>query len=230
MRNINKLEVISGRYEQEYREPKSGPLRCATKEEKAIFKSLLAVDNVYSSGFEETESYIEFFETFSVFRDLLPKEVREDVFYSVKLGYSFTDIPARLVYIIKKAISEYDSPNLALINVNINTWGRFLKKGTLPEGVTIKTVVENVLGHEYTAISSFNRKAKYRDWYEIYVENIDTVILVPEPIANLIDSLDDLKHLEYIQDKGICLYEKPIRVLSNYIGLTKSDLDLRKVI
>jgi len=229
--NLLKLNrIIEGNYEEELTQ-KTIDLYCiGTEDDHFQFKNILNVSSVYTSNMNMTEDYKEFFQAFDLFRKVFPENLHEDLFYTAKLGFHFKGIPSKLVYLLKKSISIYTSPNVAVNAINRMAWGRFLKRGSIPEGVTIKTIIDNLLGEAYMPLSEHRRKVKYRDWYEVYVENVDRVVLLNEEIATSVDSLDDLRNVKFSEEKGVLVYDSPLRAMGPYVGIINNDFDLRKVI
>ena len=229
--NLLKLNhIIEGYYEEELTQKTIDLYRIGTEEEHIQFKNILNVSNIYTSNMNMTEDYKEFFQAFELFRNVFPENLQEDIFYAAKLGFHFKGVPSKLVYLLKKSISTYTSPNVAVSAINRMAWGRFLKRGSIQDGITIKTVIDNLLGEAYTPLSEHRRKVKYRDWYEVYVENVDRVVLLNEEIARSIDSLDDLRNVKFSEEKGVLVYDSPLRVIGPYVGIINDDFDLRKVI
>ena len=89
-------------------------------------------------------------------------------------------------------------------------------------------IIENLTGVAYESLTNSRRKVKYRDCYEIYVQNVDRVVIVPPEIADFINSLEDLESIEFVDGVGVCVCGEPLRVLGDKIGIAKDDFDLRE--
>ena len=221
-------KIVEGNYAEEMTEASKQKYRCATDQELQLFKSMLMMDAAYQNALKMTESHKEFYETYSFFRLSFPDEIKEDLFYATKLGFRYEGIPTRLVYLLRKALLTHDSPNLAISAINKMSWGRFLKRGSLPNGVTIKMIVENLLGESYDTILDYRLKVKYKRWYEVYVSNVDRIALLPEEIAQQIEETD-IRSIMYTKDVGLTLYEKPLRTFGSFYGIISHEFDLRKI-
>lgn len=219
-------EIVAGKYPNDGGNSKQ--IRCITADEFEDFRAMLTVDPVIRDFFMKTETASEFYEHVELAEKYIDKEIKEDVFYAAKLGFFYEGIPSKLVYILRKAIRKYQSPNLALTAIDTRLIAKYLKPGALPEGITIKQVIESILGKSFDLITQYRRKVRYRDWYEVYVPNVDRVILLPNDLAQLIESLDDLENVNYKKDVGVCVYDIPIRIMGSKVGVTTDEFDLRE--
>lgn len=219
--------IISGKYKEEWKNNKK--IRTIERDELDSFKRLLAISDVYQQAIiKQTESDEEFYEAYPLLAEVVPKEIQEDVFYAVKLGFFFEGVPCKLVYLLKKALMQYDTVNVAISSIDTRAWGRFLKAGSLSNNVTIQRIIENLKGSQVSLLNEFNRKVDAgKGLYEIYVENTDRVVVVPEDIANVIESIDDLRNVNYVKGVGVCVYETPLRTMSGRVGITVDEYNLR---
>ncbi|MBQ2885880.1 MAG: hypothetical protein IJE43_19315 [Alphaproteobacteria bacterium] len=219
------VEIAEGKYKE--KDKTSAQPACVTKSDLMLFRRLLRTQDIYTESFNKTDSAKEFYEAFELFRKIIPDNVKEDAFYSAKVGYYFEGVPSKLVYILKQAISKGATPSLALQSVSPLVWGRFLKEGSLPEGITIKDVLESIYGYEVQLLSKSQKKIQYSDYSEIYVENVDKIVLLPNDIADQFASIDDLSSIKYVPKKGVCFEEMPLRFFNGRKGITLDEFDLR---
>lgn len=219
-------DIIAGRYKESV--GANAKRRDLTEEEFEAFRALLNIDDSYGKMLQQTEIASEFYETCPIIETLTDKEIQEDVFYAAKLGYYFVGVPSKLVYILRKAIRQYESPNLAISALDTRVIAKYLKEGALAEGITIKQVIEKLLGTNFELLSDYNRKVQFRTYYEVYIPNTDRVALIPSEIAGYIESYEDLKSLQFDSELGITIHGKPLRTLDGRLGVTVNDYDLRE--
>lgn len=237
MNLIELNSVLCGNYKEELKRKVDFEKTMATTEDINLFKSLLAIHDYYRDGFASTEVSEEFYEAYEMFRDMIPKEKQTDVFYATKMSYILEGVPSKLAYLLRKAIrsdkTEENLPrgvNEAILSIGYTSWGKFLKKGSLAGDLTVKDVIDVIVGRDCTLISDSVRKVVYEDYAEIYVQNVDRVVLVPKDIADQINSMEDLCNIQYKQGVGVCVGDFPLRIMNGRIGVTKNEFDLRECI
>lgn len=208
------------------------PVKTVTVGELEEFRKYLSIDESMMPALNSTDNAAEFYASYPILSGLpYDSETRTELFYAMKLGKVYTDIPCKLVYLISMALYKTPSPNRAFIALrDSNAVYKYLMPGALKNDITIKQIAEDILKREVKTLTAARRKVKYQDFYEIYVENIDNVVIVPESIAENIESHSDLKAVSFIEEKGVCVYDVPLRTLGGYYGITKSEFDLREVI
>ena len=217
--------IFEGKYTGDKVVPKH---RTVTEEEFNEFKGLLGVSELYVAALQNTEISSEFYDTCELLKRVISPEIQEDVFYAAKLGFYFEGVPTKLTYLLSKALKQYKYPNLAISAINRNSFGNYLKEGSLPEGVTVKRIISNLVGRPVTLLTKVNRKAETKLCCEMYVNNTDRVILLPRDISDQISTLEDMENIQYVEGVGVCLGDIPLRTFGGRTGLTKSDYDLRE--
>lgn len=220
-------KIFSGKYPADAKEMKVVDI---TKDDMELFREMLKINPVYVQGFKSTEKSGEFYSAFALFDKVFPAAKKEEVFYASKLGYFFPGVPSKLVYILKGALHDAGSPNLAIESLNVSSMTDYLCRGPLPNGVTLQQIMSNLLGSNFKLLTSARRRVKYKTWWEVYVPDKDRVCMLPEDIATTISSRDDLLSINYNASKGVCVYDTPIRTLCGRVGVVKNDFDLREVI
>lgn len=228
MKLIEKNEIIMGRYKGSGWKNKDG-MRVCTKEEFMQFMGYINMNSKYRSILRNTEDADEFYSACPLFKKDFPDEVKRDLFYAAKLNFKYEGIYSELVFLLKKALRTYNTPNVAISSIKWQK--RMLMEGYMSEGHTIKEVIENMLGHSINLLTDYNRKAAVNeDTYEIYVENSDRVIVLPADIANMVDSAEDLRNVRYIKDVGVCVYDVPLRTMNSRLGVCFDEYDLRECV
>lgn len=200
-----------------------------TAEEFSEFKSLLSYDDAYLVGLKHTESADEFYEAFEIFRECVPDEKKEELFYGMKLGYILEGVPSKLIYILRKAMHEKPTPTLAMQSINPLVWQSLLRY-RLPQGTCIHDIMDELHGDRVMLINPACRMIEYEDFAEIYVENVDRIVLVPADITRFVCDPRDLMRVQYLPGRGVCVGDAPLRTMNNRVGVTLDEFDLREAI
>lgn len=226
MSYLDLVQVVKG----DYKESKdvAGRYTLTTENDLKQFKNMLQIDNSYFEGLKKTDSFKEFYEAYELFEKTFDPKLQEDIFYSTKLGFFFEGVPSRLVYLLKKAIDKNPTPSLALQSISVLAWDRFLKKGSLPEDITIKDVLDAIYGYETKLIDELQLRVRHESFSEIYVKNVDRICLLPNAIADQFD-LKDLDTLEYVPKQGVCFDGVPVRFFDGRNGITLDEFDMRDI-
>jgi len=190
----------------------------------------MQVDNGIKSRFDLTESANEFYKACPLAKKIVEKDALSEAFYALKAGFYFEGIPSKLTYILSKAIKMYETPNRAVSAISLAVLGNYLGNGALAEGHTIKEVINNILGVEYKTLTRARRAAKYNDVFEVYVENVDRVLVLPASYEQFLESRTDLETVTYDKEKGVLMCGVPLRIYGGRIGITTDDFDLRECI
>lgn len=226
---MNLLElnkIVCGKYTEETKNKYSQIDNL--KEEVHKFQKLMLVNELYMSCFKLTESSEEFYKACPHFKKFIELQALEEVFYATKLGYYLEGVPSKLTYLLQKTLHKYDTPNNAVNAVMGTAFGRFLKKGSLAENITIKMVIESLLGVEYQELSEFRLAARFNNCYEVYVSNVDRVVILPQDYSSYLENIEDLKTVEYRRGEGVVLCNTLLRTYGGRIGITCNEFDLRK--
>ena len=193
-----------------------------------LFRELLLSNTKYDNIFNKTDIPKVFYDACPLFQQVFPSRLQIEVFYATKLGFIYENVPSKLVYLLRLALKLTESPNLAIQALDEKQLAPYLKEEALPRDVTIKQIMANLLGTDFSLLTDTKRKVKYKDFYEVYVENVDRVILLPEDLAGYISSFEDLQNVNYKHDIGVCVYDTPIRTLGGRVGITFHEYDLRR--
>jgi len=188
---------------------------------------LLAFEDV-QARFQLTESVKEFTDACPIVKAFFKREVLEEVFYATKAGYFFEGVPSRLTYLLKKALQSYDTPNKALASINGSRLIPYLKQGILPEGVTVKTVVNNICGYDVRLLTEAKLAVQNMNTIEVYVPNVDMVLVLPKEYENAVGSRSDLETVYYEKGRGVLIRGQLFRTMYGKLGITRTDFDLRE--
>lgn len=188
---------------------------------------LLAFEDV-KARFGLTESVKEFTDACPVVKAFFKREVLEEVFYATKAGYFFEGVPSRLTYLLKKALQSYDTPNKALASINGSRLLPYLKQGILPEGVTVRTVINNICGYDVRLLTEAKLAVQNMNTIEVYVPDVDMVLVLPKEYEGVVGCRSDLETVCYEKDRGVLIRGQLFRTMYGKLGITRDDFDLRK--
>lgn len=219
-------EIFEGKYVDELK--KSEVIKTITENDLNEFRELLSISDSFSEGLNLTESYAEYFQTYEILGKSVNEDLKEDLFYAAKLGFFYEGIPSKIVYLLRKSLRKYNTPNNAISALDVRSISRYLKKGSLPEGVTLKMIMENIIGREFETITQYRRSVHFKEVTEVYVQNTDRVLVLPKELAVFVESQKDLESVQYVKNIGVCVHDIPIRTLGGKIGITFNEYDLRE--
>lgn len=203
-----------------------------TQENLTQFKSLMAISKLTESAFDSLEDANAFYKMFPYIKKLIGTNICVEVFYACKLGYYYENIPAKLTFILNKAVRVNGKENInATLNPAVNLLRTYAENAYEFGGktITVKDVIENIVGAPVSLISSSTPKIKSNGCWEVFIPNAERVALFPDDIGSML-SYSDCEKLEFDIGKGIMLEGIPIRTFNNRIGITKDDFDLRECI
>lgn len=220
-------KVISGNYDGMPVATKEPVL--ITEEDVILFLSTFSVDDYVKSVFEATENYIQFYECLPWLKKCFDPSKAKEVFYAAKCGILYDGVPPTVIFLLKKALAEYEYKyaNLAISLLNRNMLIPYLKEGILPTGTSYRDVVSNIVGRSVKLITASNLCVDVNGVSELYVPNTDQIALVPTDMLEGVSDLDDLRTVEFVPELGITIKGIPIRTLGGRMGLTRNDFDLR---
>lgn len=159
----------------------------------------------------------------------VPKEMREELFYSMKLNQLSSIVPAKTLYFLDKCYKLYGSMNLLPRVIPASYLKQMFTEGHLAEGYNLRDVICSLYDEKYKPISDGDLVVPNRDNWDIYIEETDMVAIIPTEIKEKL-TYDDIKRLQ-IKNKQIVLGELPIRFLSDkHIGATNSIYDLSTIV
>jgi hypothetical protein len=203
-----------------------------TNDDLILFKRALQCSSKIKAVYNQTEDANSFFATFPDVKKVIGSRKCVECFYACKMDYYMAGIPAKLLYIVNKMVTESDKK---YINVAMNTAVQLLKPyancsfACDGEAYTLKDVIENVCGNSIKLINTSVRKIQVgKDW-EVYIPDVSRVAIMPDGIAGML-SQEDCEHLSFNLDKGIMLGDIPMRTLGDRLGITKDDFDLRECV
>lgn len=204
------------------------------KELKELFK--LAANYTNIETVRRTQSNVEFYESLpllsALISDLTKKDraLKKELFYAMYLGFYIPGVPSELVAMIQYTISKAKTPNRTISSLDSSKFSKYLKTPFSSDPKIIKKVIDTLFGYETQLLSS-QLCVENKDVVEIYISNIDQVLLCNTSIRNKFNDVHDFSKLSYDKNLGVVLGESkiPLRTLINVYGICTDDMDLRSV-
>lgn len=203
-----------------YKEPNEESVERTIQALKSVLPAIPKVKQVFDS----CESAADFFKAFPTFKQIGCNS--EEAFYRFKLGFKIDGVPSRAVYIIKKAIgiNGTEFPNLTIQSVYklLEQYDDFYFINSGNE-VTLIDVIEYILAKPVKLTTA--RRPRVDN--EVYIKNVDRIAIIPDDILEEVEG-----EISYDAKRGLIGnvhgVETELRILSNRIGVTTDDFDLRK--
>ena len=187
-------------------------------------KEILAASPRIKQVFDSCESASDFFKLYTSFKDMGLNT--EEAFYRLKLGMKVDGVPSRIIYILRKAIKENGTefPNLTLQSV-YKLLAQYDDYTFVNNGneITLINIVEYVFGKPVKLTTA----RRHRVDNEVYVPNVNRIAIIPDDMLELVKG-----EISYEPSRGLigevdgAMIE--LRILSDRLGVTTDDFDLRK--
>lgn len=196
------------------------------------FKEIISISMNMKNSFQMLDDSNAFFKAFPDVKKVLGVKICTEIFYACKLGYYYEGVPAKLVYILQKAIVNHGKE---YPNVTLNSAVNLLKPYACAQYkcnnniVTVKDVLDNVFGYSVQLLTTAKTKIKPGLYWEVFIPDVERVAIMPDDIASMI-SYGDCDKLSFDFRKGIMLEDVPVRTMNGRVGITKNDFDLRECI
>lgn len=201
------------------------------KQDKLVdFKTLVAMSKMTESAFDVLEDANAFYKMFPDIKKLIGANICVEVFYACKLGYYYEGIPTKLLFILNKTVKVNGREHInKALNPAVTLLRSYVDNAYQYSGekITVKDVLENIIGEPVALLTTSELKVKSSDCWEVYIKDAERVALLPEDIASML-SYSDCEKLSFDIGKGIMLEDIPVRTLNNRLGITRDDFDLRE--
>jgi hypothetical protein len=224
MQIIEAADYILGR---KFMEGKKEPFR-GDVDTLALGKKMLARHHSAARNLQLLDVHSAFYKMEPDMAHEIPKEMREEVFYSLKLDYLSPILPAKAIFLITKCYDRYGSLNLIPKVVPESNLAEMFTEGYVAEGYSLRDAICSLFDELYKPLNVGDLAVPNRDNWDVYIEDTDMVAIVPQPIKDKLSN-DDIKRLKVV-GKDIVLGDTPIRYLSNYIGAVNSTYDLSTIV
>lgn len=204
------------------------PYRCEKGEDKTIqeifrTKSKTALDNL-----SKTNSVNAFYKSEPDIALYVPKECRAEYFYVMKSGLYSTDVPAKLLYVLKECFEQHGTYNMLAKYVPEKLMEEMTAENFMLNGKTILDVIKEAFDPNFEPISHDRPLVKNEDNFDLYVPDKDRILIIPPKIEKIISQMNyrDIKVTGsqiYCEGQLICR-------LGDFLGLYKSTYDYRDLV
>lgn len=156
---------------------------------------------------------------------------KKELFYSMVAGVYVPTVPSELTALFVLTRREYDTPNKMISALDKSHMKSYLDKQIHSNKRIMKELLDKIWGYEVNLVTKERPMVTNKDAVEIYIDNINDILVCNENIKDILTNVDDIKDLRYSTEKGIVLgdSEIPLRTLIQTFGITDDDLDLRRV-
>lgn len=201
----------------------------ATSSDLAKWAKLLEEDSISKELFAHTEDSKEFFRVCTDIAHFVKPAEREEMFYSLKNGFTSPVVPAKLIYLVKKAYALHNIPNLIVRLLPEDYLNTVFTRSYISGGFTLMDVICNFCNKEYRPISSISLKVDYSDFSEIYINETNMIACVPKDISELLKP-EDIQYIT-VGTLGLKLSNNTyLANLAGYRGACNSIYDLRRLV
>lgn len=203
-----------------------------TQEDIMLFYDMLSISKNIQSLFDSVDDSNTFFKIYPDFKKVLPNGKAVECFYAIKKGNIWEGVPMRLVYIITKA---FENNGKDLVNRALNTATGLITPYASDtyifgeESLTVKDIIDNIVGKNVKLLTLSNPIVKYKDCVEVFVPNANRVAVLSGDIAEYV-TVDNCDTLQWDKVNGLTIEGIPLRTLNNRLGITRDDFDLRECI
>lgn len=193
-------------------------------------RNIISISPGIQSAFNLTDDADSFMKMYPDIRRVISTSKLIEAFYALKLGYYLEGVPSKLVYVIENAVKTFGKDN---INYTLSSITPFLNIYATSKfecdnnTYTLKGVVENIVGSSVSLLSYASPKVKSNGCYEVYVKDINQVVLLPNDIGEEIPMVD-VDKIVYNKEVGLTINDVPLRCFGDRVGITKSEFDLRE--
>lgn len=193
------------------------------------FSKAVATTQLGDVNFDAMENYKDFFNCEVEIKKLIPtRQFQQEVFYALKNGIIVQGVPSYCIYMVKKALDMYHSPNLVVKQLPLDLLKNCFTQGYFGDDYTLRDVICNLSGLPYEPLSMSKRKVAYQDFTELYVEETDMVAILPNALAVGLNE-DSIQYLHVTPD-GLVIKDILLRTRGSYTGAVNSIYDLRKLV
>lgn len=189
-----------------------------------LLKEVIPAMQRVKQAFNDCESAADFYKAFPSFKTLGANS--EEAFYRLKLGMKVDGVPSRIIYVLRKAIKANGTefPNLTLQSVYklLAQYDDYIFENDGNE-ITLINIVEYAFGKPIKLITA--RRPRVDN--EVYIPSADRIAIIPDDILELVKG-----EITFEPSRGLLgnidgkLIE--LRILSDRLGVTIDDFDLRK--
>lgn len=155
----------------------------------------------------------------------------KELFYSMLCGLYVPGVPSELTALFVLTRRQVETPNKMIAALDKSRLKRYLCSPISDNPRIMKELLDTIWGYDVQLVTSLRPSVTNKGVVEVYIDNINDVLLCDESIKDILTDVRDFKDLWYSKDKGVVLGDKeiPLRTLIHSFGIVDDDLDLRKV-
>lgn len=219
--------------------PKSPKFKELPDYSKEFNKAFEMFEGLYNKQhFSSTMSHTEFYEANPLLNAAMDdaygsdsKVFKKEWFYSVLCESYIPGVPSELTAAFVLTRRKSESPNQMVAALDKSKMRKYLAQQSHSNPKIMKEIMDELWGYEVNLVTDVRPMVANGETVEIYINNINSILLCNESIRDILTDAADIESLKYTSDKGIVLGDSgiPLRTLINSFGIVKNDLDLRKV-
>lgn len=204
-----------------------------------IKDAIVKCEGLYNKEhFTQTMSHTEFYEAnplmdafLSDYRKIDSRMFKKELFYTMLCETYIPSIPSELTAMLVLTRRKCETPNKMIAALDKSKLKKYVTQQIHENPKIIKEVIDKIWGYEVNLVTSIRRMVTNNGVVEIYIDNINDILLCNPSIRDILSDVDDVQNLWYSKDKGIVIgdNEIPLRTVINSFGIVKNDLDLRRV-
>lgn len=158
----------------------------------------------------------------------ISKSQMEEYYYGLKFGKVTPVVPAKTLYLAGKVLKALGSLNYMCRVLPKSLLNPMFSKGHVAAGSNLLTVLNAIIDPKFKPLSDVNMKVQHGDFYDVFLEDQNNVIMVPSDIGELLSD-SDISSLRF-NGVDVVVGDTPLRFLSNHIGAVASVYDYRGLI
>lgn len=205
-----------------------------------IKSAIQACDGLYDkSHLQKTSSHTEFYAANPMMDAFIsdwwnkPNDrlFKKELFYAMLCEVYVPHIPSELTALFVKTRAACETPNKMIASLDKSRMKKYLTQGFSSDSTMMKQLLDRLWGYDVSLVTKVRPLVTNNGVVEIYIENINDILLCNESIRDILTDVNDVYDLWYSKDKGIVIGEReiPLRTLIHSFGITEDDLDLRRV-
>lgn len=156
---------------------------------------------------------------------------KKELFYSMLCGVYIPNVPSELTALFVLTRRECEYPNQMIAALDKSAFKKYLTYSYHSSPTIMKDILDGLWGYKVNLVTNDRLMVTNDDAVEIYIRNINDILLCNKNIRDILPDTRDVENLKYSKEKGIVLGDSdiPLRTLVQTFGIVDDDLDLRKV-
>lgn len=206
-----------------------------------ILEAIDTFDGLYNKvHLQKTLSHKEFYESNPILDNAITdwysksnvRAFKKELFYSMVCGTYIPEVSTELTALFFLTKRASVSPNKMIAALDKSRMKKYLTQQFHPNKRVMKEVLDKIWGYDVQLLTELRPSVDNNGITEIYIDNINDVLICNNSIRNILVNTEDISKLWYSKEKGIVIGDKqiPLRTLIHPYGITMNDLDLREVL